>query len=66
MLDKEGTALAPEFLSQGYTLFVLSYRLPSPVEGENINKTLLMQYLQCFIFVRMLINGIYSVIVLVY
>lgn len=39
MLDKEGTALAPEFLSQGYTLFVLSYRLPSPVEGENINKT---------------------------
>lgn len=39
MLDKEGTALAPEFLSQGYTLFVLSYRLPSPAEEENINKT---------------------------
>ncbi|MDC8779017.1 hypothetical protein PRZ60_26125 [Escherichia coli] len=38
MLDKEGTALAPEFLSQGYTLFVLSYRLPSPVEGENIKQ----------------------------
>ncbi|ENY3562044.1 alpha/beta hydrolase [Escherichia coli O54:H45] len=29
MFDKEGTALAPFFLSKGYTLFVLTYRLPS-------------------------------------
>ena len=66
MLDKEGTALAPEFLSQGYTLFVLSYRLPSPAEEENINKTFI-DAISAMLYIRkMLINGIYSVIVLVY
>lgn len=28
VLDKEGTALAPDFTDRGYTLFVMTYRLP--------------------------------------
>lgn len=37
VLDKEGTALAPDFTARGYTLFVMTYRLPGDghVEGAN-------------------------------
>ncbi|BBT71047.1 MULTISPECIES: alpha/beta hydrolase [Enterobacteriaceae] len=37
VLDKEGTALAPEFTARGYTLFVMTYRLPDDghLEGAN-------------------------------
>ena len=38
MFDKEGTALAPFFLSKGYTIFVLTYRLPSPLFSDDINR----------------------------
>ncbi|ELJ4054226.1 alpha/beta hydrolase [Escherichia coli] len=40
MFDKEGTALAPFFLSEGYTLFVLTYRLPSSETEEGKNRAL--------------------------
>ncbi len=37
VLDKEGSALAPFFNARGYTLFVMTYRLPGDghVEGAN-------------------------------
>lgn len=37
VLDKEGTALAPAFTARGYTLFVMTYRLPGDghLEGAN-------------------------------
>lgn len=37
VLDKEGTALAPDFTARGYTLFVMTYRLPGDghLEGAN-------------------------------
>lgn len=37
VMDKEGTALAPDFTEAGYTLFVMTYRLPgdSHIEGAN-------------------------------
>ena len=37
VLDKEGSALAPFFNARGYTLFVMTYRLPGDghIEGAN-------------------------------
>ena len=36
-IDKEGTALAPDFTARGFTLFVMTYRLPGDghLEGAN-------------------------------
>lgn len=40
VLDKEGTALAPDFTSQGYTLFVMTYRMPGDGHQEGANAPL--------------------------
>lgn len=40
VLDKEGTALAPEFNDRGYTLFVMTYRLPADGHAEGADAPL--------------------------
>lgn len=40
VLDKEGTALAPDFTARGYTLFVMTYRLPGDGHEEGANAPL--------------------------
>lgn len=40
VLDKEGSALAPFFTARGYTLFVMSYRLPGDGHAEGANAPL--------------------------
>lgn len=40
VLDKEGTALAPDFTARGYTLFVMTYRLPGDGHTEGANAPL--------------------------
>lgn len=40
VLDKEGSALAPFFNARGYTLFVMSYRLPGDGHAEGANAPL--------------------------
>lgn len=40
VLDKEGTALAPDFTAQGYTLFVMTYRMPGDGHQEGANAPL--------------------------
>ncbi|EOI3541838.1 alpha/beta hydrolase [Cronobacter turicensis] len=40
VLDKEGSALAPEFNDRGYTLFVMTYRLPADGHAEGADAPL--------------------------
>lgn len=40
VLDKEGSALAPFFNARGYTLFVMTYRLPADGHAEGANAPL--------------------------
>ena len=40
VVDKEGTALAPDFTARGYTLFVMTYRLPGDGHQEGANAPL--------------------------
>ncbi|AKL12131.1 TPA: alpha/beta hydrolase [Kluyvera intermedia] len=40
VLDKEGSALAPFFTERGYTLFVMTYRLPGDGHTEGANAPL--------------------------
>ncbi|XTZ40532.1 alpha/beta hydrolase [Salmonella enterica] len=40
VLDKEGSALAPCFNAKGYTLFVMTYRLPGDDHAEGANAPL--------------------------
>jgi acetyl esterase/lipase len=40
VLDKEGSALAPFFNARGYTLFVMTYRLPGDGHEEASNAPL--------------------------
>lgn len=40
VLDKEGSALAPFFNARGYTLFVMTYRLPGDGHAEGANAPL--------------------------
>lgn len=40
VLDKEGSALAPFFNTRGYTLFVMTYRLPGDGHAEGANAPL--------------------------
>lgn len=39
-IDKEGTALAPDFNANGYTLFVMTYRMPGDGHREGANAPL--------------------------
>ncbi|WP_174509783.1 alpha/beta hydrolase [Klebsiella oxytoca] len=40
VLDKEGSDLAPVFTAQGYTLFVMTYRMPADGHAEGSNAPL--------------------------